>query len=159
MFIGKKDGDFMDYNVTAADTLTVTANIRSSIFSTGTDIIGNTSTYAALAHENPTRPYLRIQEYTDVSNNSFCTLNPDTQTGFQWFHHSGGVTLANIFMFRGLTVKSAYMKIDGQKVGRVRDRGSSEPTDDLRQGDTWYRVSGNVGFFMYDTSAGWVKIS
>ena len=144
-----------------ADTLKTDDDFYcNSIYVTDGGIVDSTSTYAGLIQVNPTRPYLKIQEYTDASNNSFATLNPDAQTAFQWIYVEGGVAMANIFMSRAASgAKTAYINIDGELVGRVRDRGTTEPTTDLREGDTFYRTATDIGWFIYDTGAGWVKIS
>lgn len=170
VFIGVKDGSGnlsagLDWGMSTASTLTVKgkitgSTIESSSFSTTTVLAGgNTygSLYSGFDADSPT---LTLYHYTDANNYHSVILRTTTSENIwaRFFARNTSYQLAEIHIGFGATDYSGYITIDGKNVTRTQTRGTTAPSTNIKQGDSWYKSDTNK-WYMYDTTAGWVLLN
>jgi hypothetical protein len=140
LFIGKKDGNYLDWNITAADTLTIKGQMISSWISTAAAQAGN-YTYAALYGAT-----VRSQSFTDSSNYRDTRLENGL---FQSSYLSAGTSQTINFTY----ANNKYgIAINGYYATRYRGSGAGSvvPTADLRDGDMFFNTSLNqLGIYAF----------
>jgi len=134
MFIGKKDGDYLDWNVTTANTLTIKGRMISSWISTASAQSGN-YTYAALYSST-----VRSQKYTDADNYWDARLEDGK---INIVNREAGVTNTIIIDKDGL-------KLNGYRNARWLGSFPGGSIGDGRDGDIIYNTSlGQIGVWAY----------
>jgi len=150
LFIGQKDGNSLDWNITSANVLTIKGEIKSSRFST-TVGYGGAYSYAVI-DSDINGFFMRVQNYTDSNNVTNVRIQPYAPDG------SGNV--ANL-MSISTTVSGATqninvnkyngylgISINGSYATRYRGNGTALPTTDLRDGDMYY-LTGTGKIYVY----------
>ncbi len=148
LFIGKKDGDYLDWNVTTANTLTIKGDLNTSRFSTASGY-GGSYDYAVI-DSDVNGSFLKIQNYTDASNASYVLIQPNGSTDLMNFYHqvSGSAQTINVNYYNsklGISINGAYAT-------RYRGSGTStsRPTTDLRDGDMyWNTTTSHLDIYAY----------
>ncbi len=144
LFIGKKDGNFLDWNITTANTLTICGEIKSSRFSTTTGFGGNYD-YAVIDSDS-NGYFLKIQNYTDSNNTMHVLIQPNGTTSLMSLYKktSGSAQTINFDYYNS----RLGININGSYAMRFRGNLTSAPTTDLRDGDV-YNFSTTNTIWMY----------
>ncbi|MFZ5986930.1 MAG: hypothetical protein ACOYWZ_07385 [Bacillota bacterium] len=153
LFIGKKDGNSLDWNITEPDTLTIKGTIKSSRFST-TNVFAGAYNYLVIDADN-NGYFLKAQRYVDLNNNMHVLIQPNGTTDLMSLYNiANGVAQTINFNYYngqlGISINGAYA---------IRWRGNlvSDPNSDLRYGDIYFNTY-NARVYIY-TSNSWVALN
>lgn len=147
MFIGKKDGSFLDYNVTTADTLTIEGEIVSSKFSTTSSF--GTYTVGVIIQAG------LVDVFKDNDGGFNYKVNL-TGKGCA-FRYSTDTSFNNISIDLFASRTGPYIEIDTLNLGKYHGSASSAPSTNVRDGDTYYNTGDGL-VYMY-ANAAWRQIS
>lgn len=149
LFLGQKDGNSLDWNITKANTLTIKGEITTSRFSTNADFAGSYD-YVVI-DKDVNGHFLTVQKYIDASNVSKVRIQPNGTTDIMSMLHTvSGVTQTINFQYYN---SQFNMFINGSPATRYRGNGTTLPTTDLRDGDMYYFTS--TGKVYVYASGGW----
>ncbi|OQY70811.1 MAG: hypothetical protein B6D44_15255 [Ignavibacteriales bacterium UTCHB2] len=149
LFLGQKDGNSLDWNITKANTLTIKGEITTSRFSTNSDFAGSYD-YVVI-DKDVNGHFLTVQKYIDASNTSRVRIQPNGTTDLiSIYHQVSGVAQTINFQYYNTKLD---IFINGSPATRYRGNGTTLPTTDLRDGDMYYFTStGKVYVYAY---GGW----
>ncbi len=149
LFLGQKDGNSLDWNITKANTLTIKGEITTARFSTNADFAGSYD-YVVI-DKDVNGHFLTVQKYIDASNISKVRIQPNGTTDIMSMLHTvSGVTQTINFQYYN---SQFNMFINGSPATRYRGNGTTLPTTNLRDGDMYYFTS--TGKVYVYASGGW----